>query len=72
MKNVDNEFMVNSIVSKRNSSIHALNQEKFSNALRSTHKDVISSNGTMQESNVFMQSLQYKAQLNRMIIENIG
>lgn len=72
MQTVDNELMANSIISKRNSPNYMVNQEKFSNVLRkSISKEAGSSAEVVPEVNIFMQSLQYKAQLNRMLIEHI-
>lgn len=73
MQTVENELMASSIISKRNSPNYMANQEKFSSVLRkSISKEASSASEVVQEVNIFMQSLQYKAQLNRMIIEHIA
>jgi hypothetical protein len=73
MGKINTEITVNSIASKQNSPINILSQEKFSNFLKSDDKEEeTTSNETTKEVDIFMQSLQNKAQLNRMIIESVA
>lgn len=73
MQKINNELTINAIMSKQNSPINILSQEKFSNFLKSENKEEDTTSNEMTEDvNIFMQSLQNKAQLNRMIIDSVA
>ncbi len=73
MQKINNELTINAIMSKQNSPINILSQEKFSSFLNSENKEEDAMTNDMTEDvNIFMQSLQNKAQLNRMIIDSVA
>ena len=73
MQKINNDITVSSIVSKQNSPINSLNKEKFGDLLNDQeHEEDTASYETTREVDIFMQSLQNKAQLNRMIIESVA
>ena len=72
MQKINNELSINAILSKQNSIHVTQNQENFSDFLGSEDKEETTSNENSQEVDIFMQSLQNKAQLNRMIIDSVA
>lgn len=72
MQKINNELSINAILSKQNSIHTRQNQENFSDFLGSEDKQETTSDDTTQEVDIFMQSLQNKAQLNRMIIDSVA
>ena len=72
MQKINNELSINAILSKQNSIHVTQNQENFSDFLGSENKEETTSNENSQEVDIFMQSLQNKAQLNRMIIDSVA
>jgi hypothetical protein len=73
MKKINNELALSSIISKQNTPVNIISQEKFSNFLENENNEEEDiSNDKIHEVNIVMQSLQNKAQLNRMIIESVA
>ena len=73
MEKIENEFKINTLILKQSSPIDTLTQGKFSNFLHAEdNSDEISLQNRSQGVNIFMQSLQNKAQLNRMVIESVA
>lgn len=76
MENVSNEInelTMNSLISKQNSQINLLNQEKFSNFL----KDETSTSDTQEQNksenlDIVKLSLQNEALLNKMLLESVA
>jgi len=76
MENVSNEInelTMNSLISKQNSQINLLNQEKFSNFL----KDETSTSDTQEQNksenlDIVKLSLQNEALLNKMVLESVA
>jgi hypothetical protein len=73
MQKINNEITISAIVSKQNSPFNILNKEKFGDLLNDNNtEDDTASYETTREVDIFMQSLQNTAQLNRMIIESVA